>query len=201
MAAAIFSTVLSRGYAKKFKAGEVEIIDWFRNKALNTHRTSIKRVLEKTGAKQNTVSHITIGRPVMYRYDPKHKLTLPYYDTFPIIFPIEKYKDGWLGINLHYLPPVYRARLMDALHELANNDKYDESTKLVLNYKMLKTAAKFRYFKPCVKRYLHSHVKSSLVEISPAEWDYMLFLPLARFHKAQQRTVWDESVRNIMASK
>ena len=62
----------------------------------------------------------------MFIYDPKHKDTLPFYDTFPLVFPIEIYSDSFLGINLHYLPPVLRAKLMDALYTTANNNKYNE---------------------------------------------------------------------------
>jgi hypothetical protein len=47
---------------------------------------------------------------------PSSRRQLPYWDRLPLIFPIEIYPDGFLGINLHYLPPMYRAKLMDALY-------------------------------------------------------------------------------------
>jgi hypothetical protein len=199
----IYSDILKQGTSKGYQYGDVELRDWFRDKALQltSSQTSINRTLNRQGAKASTVPTARIGRMLMYRYDPKHKATLPYYDKFPIIFPIEKYKDGWLGINLHYLPPVYRARLMDALYDLINNDQYDETTKLKISYKLLANVAKTRYFRPCIKRYLFSHVKSSLVEIDPKEWDYCAFLPLARFAKADQRKVWDDSIKMIQAKR
>ena len=43
------------------------------------------------------------GRMSMFIYDPKLKDKLPYYDTFPLVLPIETYSNGFLGINLHYL--------------------------------------------------------------------------------------------------
>ena len=43
-----------------------------------------------------------IGRMYFYFYDPKTKDTLPYYDKFPLVIPIERYPDGFLGLNLHY---------------------------------------------------------------------------------------------------
>ena len=36
------------------------------------------------------------GRLNMFIYDPKFKKTLPYYDTFPLVLPLEKYNDGCL---------------------------------------------------------------------------------------------------------
>ena len=86
-----------------------------------------------------------------------------------------------MGINLHYLPLIYRAKLMDALYDTTNNDAFDKSTKLRLNYSILDKAAKFRYFKPCVKHYLSEQVRSRFLYVYPSEWDIALFLPTQRF--------------------
>ena len=88
-------------------------------------------------------------------YDPKTKKDLPYYDRFPLIFKIKNVSGGFLGINMHYLPPQLRARLMDALYPLVTNRKYDETTRLRLTYDVLNSAAKYRFFKPTIKKYLN----------------------------------------------
>ena len=49
----------------------------------------------------------------------KHKETLPFYDSFPLVIIIGKAKGGFLGMNLHYLPPTLRAKFLDALMENA----------------------------------------------------------------------------------
>jgi len=203
MVATLYSDILREAARTNFRYGDVELRDWFRDKALqlSSQNVSGARIINSSRARANHVSKPTLGRMLFYNYDPKWKDVLPYYDTFPLIFPIEHYDDGWLGINVHYLPPVYRARLMDALYDTLNNKRYDEKTKLKINYQILKAASKFRYFKPCIKRYLKSHVRSQLLEIDVKEWDYVLMLPLARFKKAHQRTVWDESVQSIMNSR
>lgn len=203
MAATIFTGKYTDIISKRFNKGDIELRDWFRDKALQltSRNTNIPRLLQKQSTQANIVSRPTIGKLLMYQYDPKHKDTLPYYDKFPMIFPIEYYDDGWLGINLHYLPPVYRARLMDALWDTLNNQRFDDGSKLRINYDILKSASKFKYFKPCIKRYLFNHVRSNLMEVDIAEWDYALFLPLARFQKASQRKVWDDSIASIRGSK
>ena len=55
------------------------------------------------------------GRMNMFFYDTKYKKTLPYYDTFPLVLPLEFYSDGFLGINFHYLPIPLRIKLLDGL--------------------------------------------------------------------------------------
>jgi hypothetical protein len=100
---------------------------------------------------------------------------------------------GFYGINLHYLPPSLRANLMDALYSITNNKRYDENTKLRISYATLKNASKYRYFKPCFKHYLASHVKSRFIEIQPVEWDIALFLPTERFEKAGKSKVFADT--------
>jgi hypothetical protein len=86
----------------------------------------------------NRDSRPQIGRMYMFVYDAKHKETLPYFDMYPLVIPIEFYGDGFLGINFHYLPPLARARLLNDLSRITNNDKYDDSTKMLVSYETLK---------------------------------------------------------------
>ncbi len=135
----------------------------------------------------------SIGSMFLFYYDPKHKETLPYYDRFPLVFPLELYKDGFLGINLHYLAPRDRARLMDRLYSELNNKKMDDTTRLRISYSILKGASRYKLFKPCVKRYLYAHVRSRYFKVNPQEWELTLYLPLERFEKANKTKVWQES--------
>lgn len=130
-----------------------------------------------------------IGHMHMFFYDPKTKEKLPYYDSNPLIFPIEMYDDGFLGINLHYLNPFFRVKLMDALWNNLSNDKFDETTKLKISYKILKGISEARMFKPCVKRYLNTHVRSRFLRIPVNQWDFSICLPVERFVKANKSKV------------
>lgn len=198
--ALLFQKVLEQAAKKNNpKFGSEELRDFLRDKALQASSRNVKpqRLINTKKAQGNIVSEILPGKMICYFYDAKHKDTLPYWDKFPVIFPIEKYKDGFLGLNMHYLPPVFRARLMDRLYDLLNNQKYNETSKLHISYEILQAASKFKYFKPCIKRYLYSHIKSHMVEIDIKEWEMVAFLPLARFQKANQRKVWDDSINII----
>lgn len=195
MAAYIFDNILTQGIrAGQIPARTTDARNWFRDAAATTN-VAPSTLIKRNRGKQ-------VGRPVtgsmyLFNYDPKHKKTLPYYDRFPLIFMIEDYSDGFLGVNLHYLPPQLRARLMDALYSNVNNTRYDETTKLRLSYDILKSAAKYKMFKPTVKRYLTRQVKSSFVLIDPVEWDVALFLPVQRFSKKSADFVWNESRKAI----
>jgi hypothetical protein len=137
------------------------------------------------------------GQMFMFFYDPKTKSSLPYYDRFPLIFPINFYKDGFLGINLHYIPPYTRAKLMDSLYSTINNNKYDNTTKLRINYELLNGVGRFNEFKPCIKRYLFSHVVSNFQYVSPDDWDKAIMLPTERFVGKSKDKVWADSMSKI----
>ena len=191
----IFTSTLEKAAKQKIvPAKTLDAREWFREEAKTIRATPNKILSEKSLHFTNSPF---IGRMYMFTYDPKTKEDLPYYDTFPMIFMIEKYSDGFLGINLHYLPHILRAKLMDALYRLSNNRKYDASTKLKLSYDILKSASRYKYIRPCVKRYLLSHMHSRFVEIDASKWDIALFLPLERFKKAGKNKVWAESRRMI----
>ena len=100
----------------------------------------------------------------MFFYDPKTKEKLPYYDTFPLVIVTGKAKGGFYGINLHYLPPILRARFLDQLLDIASDKSYDENTRFRLSYALLNRAQKFKFFKPCFKHYLSSNVQSRFAE-------------------------------------
>jgi len=163
--------------------------DWLRAKIneLNPTRQSVVR--DKERLRDNTI----LGKMYFYYYDPKTKENLQYWDKFPLVIPIETYRDGFLGLNLHYISPKQRLVLLDALSEFANNSKYDETTRLRLTYNNLKNLGKAYKAKPCVKKYLFKHVDSRFLEISANEWDIAVLLPFQNFQGASANKVYNDS--------
>ena len=100
-----------------------EARDWLKSqvKSLRPNRRTMMRDVE------NLRNKTMIGRMYFFFYDPKTKETLPYYDRFPLVLPVKRYIDGFLGLNLHYIHPKYRIILLDKLSiSFLNNDKWDE---------------------------------------------------------------------------
>ena len=118
-----------------------------------------------------------IGKMFFFHYDAKLKATLPVWDKFPLVLPTEIYTDGFLGLNLHYLDPYSRLYLLDLLQDFITNTKYDDSTRFKLSYQVLNASKRYKMIEPCVKRYLFSHIRSSMVYIEPDSWETAIFLP------------------------
>lgn len=187
-----FYNLLRMGKNPKYTEPGPEVSrKWFRNKAKEILAVNTIKVMQRNYLENKTT--IRPGFMYLFNYDPKLKDELPYYDRFPLVFPIEFYGDGFLGINFHYLPLDMRARLMDALWGLANNKFYNDKTKIRLSYELLRSASKYKYFEPCIKRYLYNHVKSRFMQVPSDEWDIALFLPLESFAKKNKLFVQRES--------
>ena len=167
------------------------------NNARNWLRAKVKELTPTTralmGDRDRLKNNSTIGKMYFYFYDPKTKDTLPYYDRFPLVIPIESYKDGFLGLNLHYIHPKQRLILLDKLSETATNDKFDSKTKLRVSYSYLAGASRAFEATPCIKRYLYSHIQSRFLEISADEWDIAAMLPVETFVGATTSKVYADS--------
>ena len=192
--ATVFDDLLLKGVRQgELPARTQQSREWFRNQARTSNVRGDRGASQIVRDRSRFANRASLGGMYFFFYDPKTKAKLPYYDRFPLIFKVGQSRGSFDGINMHYLPYRLRARLLDALYETSNNKRYDESTRLKLNYNVLKAATKYKEFKPTYKKYLTSNVRSRFIEINASEWDIALFLPVERFEKASKNTVWRDS--------
>jgi hypothetical protein len=151
--------------------------DWFIGKARSAAGYR-KNIINNTDRDRSST---VIGKMYFFYYDPKHKKTLPMYDRFPLVFPIEPYADGFLGLNLHYLNPGQRKALLNKLLEYKTGSKLTEKTRLKLSYDLLQSTKSMGLVQPCIKRYLFGHVRSPFIEITANEWENAIALPVELF--------------------
>ena len=135
--------------------------------------------------------NIDVGKMYLFTYDPKHKATLPYYDTVPLVVIVDTIPGGFSGINLHYLAPTLRANLLDKLYPLTEVD--DKST-LRSAWSFVKNFSRFPEVRGSVKKYLTVNITGELIEVNPQNWKAAIFLPVQNFVGATERTVY----RNTM---
>ena len=191
------SSLFAKLEYEAFRAGinprTKEAQDWFRKKAQQMRRVNRMDLLQDDQVKLANRQNPLIGSMNMFFYDPKTKDTLPFYDRFPLAIIVGPAEKGFYGLNLHYLPPILRAKMLDALLDITNNKKYDETTRFQMSYKMLQSSSKLRYFKPCFKHYLTAHVKSRLARVQAPELEIATFLPTASWEKSSATNVYRES--------
>jgi hypothetical protein len=162
--------------SKLRKSGK-EPYQWYRNR-IKELGTPSQAQLIRDG---KITGRVNFGALNMFIYDPKLKNKLPYYDTFPLVLPIERYRDGFLGINFHYLPYALRARLLSRLDPNAN-------------YSALKNV---KLVKPTLKRYLNTNVRSRFRKLEEEDFMTAIMLPVQRFRKSSASKVWSDSRKVI----
>jgi len=138
-----------------------------------------------------------LGRLYYFYYNPKGKDSLPYYDKFPLVLALEKYPDGFLGLNLHYLPIKYRMVFLNKLMQFAVHNEAGEIQRMRVTYDILSATRRFREFRPCLKRYLHGHIQSKILAVQPNEWEIATYLPIQKFKGAMVNEVWQDSIHEV----
>ena len=189
--ASLFDKLESEAFRKGIAARSKEANIWFEKKAKSLGPIPASKMLKDDRLKAKAKP--LIGDMIMYTYNPKFKKTLPYYDMFPLTIMVGPAKDGFYGINLHYLPPKIRAIFLDHLNDTATNQKFNKTTRFKITYNLLKATKKYKYFKPCFKHYLSKHVNSRIMKVDAAEWNIAIFLQTAAFRKKSDAFIWRRS--------
>jgi hypothetical protein len=168
-------------------------VSWFQEQMKNL-RSPVKLAREISKEKGRQTGQFQMGGLYHFFYDPLTKAELPYYDIFPLVIPLKQDSTGFLGLNLHYLPPKYRAVYMDKLMNFAIMNEDNEPRRLRVTYDILAAAKNYKEFRPCLKRYLNSQIQSKIMTIQPGEWETALFLPTAIFKGAPASKVYADSI-------
>jgi len=176
---------------KDLQGSALRSATWYRNAvSLITDRISQQKLMSQ--GKVN--ARPSAGRMNMFVYDPKYKQTLPFYDVFPLVLPLEPIKGGFIGLNFHYLPYPLRYQLLARMQKFATNEKFDSTTKLLATYDDVKN---INLIRPAIKKYLYSHVRSNFRRIDADEMAIAVYLPVANFKKRSIGSVFADSRRKI----
>jgi len=174
--ASLFSDIIGQR-PEQIEALTFNSLEWFQKNVRDIRRAPDKLLKEN----RNFVTRFELGKMYMFMYDAKRKETLKYYDTFPLTICLKRYPTGFLGLNLHYIAPRYRALLMDAMYQYIEEDETTEEAFFRVKYPMVKSISRLRWAKPCIKQYQYSYLNSRIVEVQPQAMDMVVMLPSQKF--------------------
>ena len=170
---------------------------WFEKEVAMLTKQNLTPNKVLMGNPEQVVTKIIPGHLYLFMYDPKLKKTLPYYDRFPLVFPYAKTPDGFIGLNMHYLPYGLRIRLLDSLLSFKTNNRMDETTRLKYSWQLIDGISRFKAAQPCIKQYLGGHVKTQFRKVNSEDWATAMLLPVERFVGATKQQIWAESQKII----
>ncbi|QGZ14165.1 DNA end protector protein [Rhizobium phage RL2RES] len=186
---------LERGMsATQINARSRDAIKYFqtknRAKANDTGRPGIELLTKG----QRGISDFIPGTIMTYLYDAKNADTLEFWDRAPLIIFLDIQKNGnFLGLNLHYLPPNVRAKILALLMKTVTATKLRHDVRMRLTYDMCAKIAAYKPLQFCLKSYIPNRITSKLVRIQPQDWAHAIFFPSDRFQKKSNRYVWAQS--------
>ena len=172
----------------KVRAGDTDrSATWYRSQVNRIASGKTAGQLFREGKLQARPS---VGRLNLFGYNPKLRAKLPYYDIFPLVLPLEPTKGGFMGMNFHYLPPLLRFRLLERMQARASDRRFDSKTKFEVNYDDVKN---IKIVKPTIKKYLYAYCQTGFLRINADDAAIAIYLPVQRFKKAPEATVYADS--------
>ena len=154
--------------AEKYSSKDLQ--KWLFEKALSAAAPKARQLLIRND--QRGRDSALIGSLYFFKYDPKLKAKLEMYDKFPMAFPIKMYKDGFLGVNMHYLPMGERKEFIERVNKYRSTS---DDNRVAINaqlIQMLESSKRIYKMMPeAVHRYLYSHARSKFITILPDEYE------------------------------
>lgn len=192
--ASLFTDIVNQR-PEEIETRSIDSLQWFQTNVRDIRRTPSSLMKEN----QNFVTRFELGKMYMFMYEAKRKDKLKYYDYFPVTICLKRYATGFMGINLHYLAPRYRALLMDGLYEFYR--EIEDESYFQIRYPSVKSISKLRWAKPCIKQYQYPYIDSRIVEVRPEHMDMVVMLPSQQFRSKGTMTnandIYRESIRKI----
>lgn len=170
----IYSRYARRAREADVTRGSKDSVDWFRKAIRKDRRPSFERVQE--GLKSGRIQP---GGMFIYEYIPLSKERIPYYDQYPLVLVLEMTKNGWYGLNLHYLAPAVRAKVLAEFWSRSRSG---------LN--IAKAIGRSQYGKQALKRYVATQTRGTPKRVPKADWEIAISLPFEGFQKASAKTAW-----------
>ena len=188
-------------------------VRWYRNKikALAPRITGPELLSE--AEKKKIRARPTYGMMNLFWYKPLNAARLKYYDLYPLVIPFKRHRNGFTGLNFHYLSVPMRINLLERLSAFEDSgtlyslDVDDIDQLLAFEWTEVKG---MKGIKPIVRRYLANYVYSYFLKIELEDMVVASLLPVERFYtgdlwddrmdRVNPRRVWDASRRTVNMS-
>ena len=196
------------------EAGGRELsVRWYRNKikALAPRITGPELLSE--AEKKKITARPNYGMMNLFWYKPLNAKRLKYYDLYPLVIPFKKHRNGFTGLNFHYLSVPMRMNLLERLSAFEDSgtlyslDVNDIDQLLAFEWMEVKG---MKGIKPIVRRYLANYVYSNFLKVGLEDMVVASLLPVERFYtgdlwidrmdRLNPRRVWDASRRTVNMS-
>lgn len=138
-----------------------------------------------------------IGDMVIFNYVSKGRLEDSKFNSFPMIFILSVSHDRIYGLNMLYLPPVLRNKVILQLTKSVAGLKLTDTTRGLMVANLLKSYKDVKLFAPCFREYKLDSIKSKFINIPTNNWGLSLKMPIIPIGKQQQVPKFKEAAKQI----
>tara|TARA_Y100000310_G_scaffold95840_1_gene93612 strand:- start:189 stop:1004 length:816 start_codon:yes stop_codon:yes gene_type:complete len=178
------------------------IIQWAHSQEIKTSLFEVSALRfhqQQHGLATKEEYRILTGRMVSFWYLPKTREKMESFDRYPLVLVIKRHKDGFTGLNFHYLGLRERAELLTYLRDRLAWEHDPSKTRLQITYKILMSKTRYKYFWPCIKTYKKEDIKSRFISIKAKNWDKAIILPIESFEGTiPLDVIWRNSKRQAI---
>jgi hypothetical protein len=117
------------------------------------------------------------GQVLIFGYKPNKKTK--FYDRYPLVLVLDVRGTQLLGLNLHYIPPADRIKLILLMNSALYNQKETNLQKTRIRLFSILTKKIFnKYLGTVLNKYEMKNIIGKPKLTSPEEWSYLAFLPV-----------------------
>jgi hypothetical protein len=165
---------------QKMNDKELTAVQWFRQSLADIRKKKLGKPTDYEPLlldKSRNVGRKLRGQVLLFRYRPDSKTK--FYDRYPVIIVLEVTGSQIIGLNLHYVPPMDRIKLILLMNSLLYNQKETNLQKTRLKiFSLLNKKVFAKYMGAAINRYTVKNIAGKPKLTTPEEWSYLAFLPV-----------------------
>ena len=132
---------------------------------------------EILGDKERNVKTKLLGQVLLFGYKPASKVK--FFDRYPLVIVTKITGSGFSGINLHYIPPIDRLKMILLMSYLLYDRKEEDVQKMRVKVLSLMNKKIFtKYQSTVLNNYSVQNIVGKPKITKPEEWANFAFLPV-----------------------
>jgi len=160
---------------------QTNAVQWFRESLNEIRKNKVGKPTDyeslSKDKSRNAVRKLR-GQVLLFRYKPSNS-KIKFYDRYPVVIVLEITGNHIIGLNLHYVPPLDRIKLILMMNALLFDQKEQNLQKTRLKiFSLLNKKIFAKYMGTAVNKYTVKNIVGKPKLTNPKEWSYLAFLPV-----------------------
>lgn len=162
------------------KNNQKSALQWLKESLRGINKTQKGKASDYTeilSDKDRNLKRRLLGQVVLFRYKPSSQVK--FFDRYPLVIITNITGSGFSGINLHYIPPMDRMRMILLMGSLLFNRKETDIQKIRVKVLSLLNKKIFaKYYGTVFNNYTTKNILGKPKITTPEEWTNFAFLPV-----------------------